>query len=71
MAMKKQKTAKIVKMAKGGATNKDMGTMGRNLARAKTQESPMSKTKMKFASGGVMRGAGAATKGTKISSKMG
>lgn len=71
MAMKKLRSAKIVKMAKGGATNKDMGSMGRNMARAKTQESPMSKTKMKFASGGVMRGGGAAVKGLKISSKMG
>jgi hypothetical protein len=58
--MKKQKTAKIVKMSKGGATNKDMGSMGRNLARAAAQTS-----------GGKMRGAGAATKGTKISAKMG
>ena len=71
MAMKKINPTKIVKMAKGGVTNKDMGTMGRGLAKAKNQSSPMSKTKSKFASGGVMRGAGAATKGTKISSKMG
>ena len=71
MAMKKINPTKIVKMAKGGATNKDMGTMGRNLARAKTQASPMSKAPAKFAKGGVMRGAGAATKGLKISSKMG
>jgi len=71
MAMKKLRPAKVVKMAKGGTTNTDMKSMGRNLARAKNQSSPMSKTKMKFASGGVMRGAGAAIKGTKISSKMG
>lgn len=71
MAMKKINPTKMVKMAKGGATNADMKSVGRNMARAKTQESPMSKTKMKFASGGKMRGGGAATKGLKISSKMG
>ena len=71
MAMKKLRPAKVIKMAKGGVTNADMGKMGRGLAKAKNQSSPTSKTKMKFASGGVMRGAGAATKGTKISSKMG
>lgn len=60
MAMKKMKTAKIVKMSKGGAANADMKTMGRNLARAKAQETS-----------GKMRGGGAATKGLKISSKMG
>lgn len=48
------------KMSKGGATNANMKSMGRNLARAAAQTG-----------GGKMRGAGAATKGTKISAKMG
>lgn len=60
MAMKKQKTAKIVKMSKGGATNANMKSMGRNLARAAAQEGSAK-----------VRGGGAATKGLKISSKMG
>ena len=54
------KTAKIVKMSKGGATNADMGKMGRNLARAAAQKGSAK-----------VRGGGAATKGLKISSKMG
>lgn len=58
MAMKKMKSAKSAKMAKGGVTNEALGSMGRNEARAANQ-------------GGKMRGGGAATKGLKISSKMG
>ena len=60
----------LKKSAKGGATNSNMKAMGRNLARAASQKSSAS-AKGKFASGGVIRGGGAATKGLKISSKMG
>ncbi len=50
--------AKSKKMSKGGVTGAAMKAVGRNMARAENQS-------------GTMRGAGAATKGKKISSKMG
>lgn len=55
------------KFAKGGVTNAQRKSVGRNLAKRDNQRSGQGKPTMKFAGGGMItiRGTGAATKGLK------